>query len=70
MPRAERRAEQRAREIRAAARAKVDRAREQLHAAIVAEYAAGARQVDLARRTGYARETIRRILRAGGIEPD
>lgn len=70
LPRAEQRAEQRAREIKAAARAKVEQARRELYAAIVAEYTAGARVGELARRAEYSRETIRRILRAAGVEPD
>ena len=52
------------------ARTRVPAARERLHAAIVAAARAGARQADLVKVTGYNRESIRRILRAGGIEPD
>lgn len=48
-----------------AARAKVDRAREDLAAAIVAAAQSGVRQVDIVRVTGYTRETVRRIVRAG-----
>jgi hypothetical protein len=71
LPRAEQRAEERAREIKAAARAKVDRARAALHEAMVAKYEAGeARQIDLIRETGYSRERVRQILRAGGVEPE
>lgn len=55
---------------RAAAIAAVPEARARLAAAIVAEALVGARVVDLARRTGYGREQVRRILRAGGIEAD
>ena len=68
--RADQRAEERARQIKAEARACVDRARQELHAAMVAEYERGARHVDLVKRTGYSRERVRQILRAGGIEPD
>ena len=70
VPRAEQRAEERARQIKAEARARVERARQALHEAIVTEYGRGARQVDLVKRTGYTRETIRRILRAAGVEPE
>jgi len=71
LPRAEQRAEERAREIKAAARAKVDKARADLHAAMVEKYLAGeARQIDLIRETGYSRERVRQILRAAGVEPD
>lgn len=62
------RAEERARQVVADARAKVEQARAELAAAIVAEYEAGARQVDLINRTGYSRERVRQILREGGIE--
>ncbi len=60
-------AEERARQVIADARAKIDQARAALHAAIVAEYQAGARVGQLATRTGYNRETIRRVLRAAGV---
>jgi hypothetical protein len=53
----------------AEARAGVPVARERLHAAIVAAARRGVRQVDLIRLTGYNRESIRRILRAGGVDP-
>lgn len=53
-----------------AARTAVEQARAVRDAAIVAEALAGVAQVDIIRRTGYGRETIRRILRAGGVEPD
>jgi Tfp pilus assembly protein PilX len=52
------------------AKAQVPAARDRLHAAIVAAALAGARQTDLIRVTGYNRESIRRILRAGGVEPE
>jgi len=61
----------------AEAKALVRQARDQLEAAraardaaIVAEARAGTRQVDLIRRTGLARERVRSILRAGGVEAD
>lgn len=54
----------------AAALAAVPDARARLAAAIVAEAHAGERVGDLARRTGYGREQVRRILRAGGVEAD
>ncbi len=54
----------------AEARSGVPAARERLHAAIVAAGQAGVRQRDLTAVTGYNRESIRRILRAGGVEPD
>jgi hypothetical protein len=64
------RAEERARQVVAAARGKVDAARADLAARIVAEYKGGARVAELARRAEYSRETIRRVLRAAGVEPD
>jgi BMFP domain-containing protein YqiC len=70
VPRAEERAEERARQIKAAARARVDGARQELHKAIVAEYGRGVRQVDIVKRTGYTRERVRQILRADGVEPE
>lgn len=50
-------------------KAGVPRARERLHAAIVAAARAGARQVDIAAASGYRRERIRQICRAAGVEP-
>jgi hypothetical protein len=64
------RAEQRARELVKAAREKVDQARKVLAETIVNEYLDGDRVADLARRADYNRETIRRILRAAGVDPD
>ena len=49
---------------------KVGQARAELAAAIVAEFRTGVRQKDLIRRSGYSRERVRQILRAGGIEPE
>lgn len=63
-------AEADAKALVAAARAAVEQARRVRDAAIVAEAEAGIAQVDIIRRTGYGRETIRRILRAGGVAAD
>lgn len=54
----------------ATAREARDRAREQLHAAIVAEALAGTPQVEIIRRTGYSRDRVRVILREGGVAAD
>ena len=43
--------------------AELDAAREDLRVAILADLAAGVRQVDIAKETGYTREQIRRITR-------
>ena len=51
-----------------AARERAEETREALAAAIVAEANAGMTQVEIIRRTGYARETVRTILRRGGVE--
>ncbi|MFF0234309.1 hypothetical protein [Micromonospora sp. NPDC005254] len=67
LPQADEHAVQAARQIKADARARVETARTELHRAMVAEYRAGARQVDLVKRTGYSRERVRQILRAAGI---
>jgi hypothetical protein len=61
-------AQDRARAVVADARTKVEQTRARLAAAIVTAYQHGARVTDLAARTGYNRESIRRILRAAGIE--
>ena len=53
-----------------AARSVLPAVRADLHAAIVREYERGARTRELVDATGYTRESIRRILRAGGVEPD
>ncbi|GIH17071.1 hypothetical protein Raf01_52430 [Rugosimonospora africana] len=63
-------AEERARQVVADARHRIDVARDKLAKTIAAEYQRGARVGDLARRSEYSRETIRRILRAAGIEAD
>ncbi len=59
-----------------AATAKLKAAREARTAArlalaegIVAAWHAGTSQAEIARRTGYSREQVRRILRAAGVEP-
>jgi predicted transcriptional regulator len=70
VPRARERAQAQAKRIVAEARARVEQARATLAEKIVAEYLAGARVAELARRSDYSRETIRRILRAAGVEPD
>lgn len=62
-------AEEQGRQLVADARARVDAARAELAEKIVAEYLDGARVSDLAKRSEYNRETIRRLLRAAGIEP-
>jgi hypothetical protein len=54
----------------AAARAHVEATRVELAAAVVAEYEAGGRVGELARRARYSRETVRVILRAAGVEPE
>ncbi len=52
------------------ARNEVVEARSRLADAIVHAARGGMRQVDIVRVTGYTRERIRQILRAGGVEPD
>jgi len=70
MPRARERAKAQAKRIVADARARIEQARANLAEKIVTEYESGARVAELARRADYSRETIRRILRAAGVEPD
>jgi hypothetical protein len=70
MPRVRERAAAKAKEMTDAAQAKVDQARKARDAAIVAEYERGVRVGELAKRADLNRETIRRILRAAGVEPD
>lgn len=53
-----------------AARERADAARAALHAAMVAAAQAGTRPVEIERRTGYTKERVRQILRAGGVEPE
>jgi len=64
------RAQEDARELVATARAEVERTRAALAEAIVRAGRAGMRQKDIVAVTGYNRERVRQILRAGGIEPD
>ena len=63
---AKRAAEQRVR----AARDKAEADRVKLAEAMVQAAREGTRQVDIIRITGYSREQVRTILRAGGVEPD
>jgi len=63
-------AQERARQLVADARAKVADARTVLATAIVDDYLDGARVSELAVRADYNRETIRRILRAAGVEAE
>jgi predicted NBD/HSP70 family sugar kinase len=51
----------------AEARAKTNRARAELAAAIVDAVRGGMRQVDVVRVTGYTRERVRQICRAAGL---
>ena len=51
-------------------RAEVPRARARLAAVIVEAYQRGMRQNEIVSVTGYTRESVRRILRAAGVEPD
>jgi hypothetical protein len=53
-----------------AARERTEETRQALAEAIVAEAQAGTAQVEIMRRTGYARETVRTILRRGGVEAE
>lgn len=59
-----------ARERVRAARERFETTRRALADAIVAEAERGMTQVEIIRRTGYARETVRTILRRGGVEAD
>lgn len=61
-------AQERARKVVADARAEVERARVHLAEEIVSAARRGVRQKDIAERTGYTRETVRRICREGGFE--
>jgi predicted transcriptional regulator len=63
-------AQEDARRLVADARSEADRARQRLAAAIVSAARRGMRQKEIVARTGYTRETVRRILREGGIEAD
>jgi multidrug resistance efflux pump len=63
-------AQEAARQLVADARARVEQARGELAGAIVRAARAGVRQRDIVTATGYTRETVRRICREAGIEPD
>ena len=63
-------AQDHARALIADARQRERTARATLHTRIVEAAHAGVRQVDIVQAAGMTREAIRRILRAGGIEPD
>lgn len=52
------------------ARDKAEAARLALAEAMVEAAHAGVRQTEIIRVTGYSREHVRTILRAGGVEPD
>jgi uncharacterized membrane protein len=52
------------------ARTEVEQARVELAAAIVDAARGGMAQIEIIRLTGYARESVRRILRNGGVEAD
>jgi hypothetical protein len=51
------------------AKARADAARTALAGAIVQAAHDGTRQRDIVKATGYSRERVRTILRAGGVEP-
>jgi len=53
----------------AAAKAGVPEARARVAEAIVNAARAGVRQSDITRISGYGREQVRRITRAGGVKP-
>jgi hypothetical protein len=59
------RAQERAAQIVAEARGRVDRARAKLAEEIRAADQAGMRQVDIVAATGYSRERVRQIVREG-----
>lgn len=52
------------------AREALAEARAVLAAAMVQEARRGTTQAEIIKRSGYTRERVRQILRAGGIEPD
>jgi chromosome segregation ATPase len=62
-------AETRAKAAVQEAKSRAEARRADLAAAMVAEARRGTPQVDIIRRTGYSRDWVRRVLRAGGIEP-
>jgi hypothetical protein len=53
-----------------AAREELAEARTALAAAMVMAARSGMTQTEIIRRTGYTRESVRRILRAGGVTAD
>lgn len=62
-------AQDQAKALVADARSRERAARARLHERIVEAGRVGVRQVDLVRASGLTREAVRRILRAGGVEP-
>lgn len=52
------------------ARTARETARQALHAAMVRAARDGVPQVEIIKVTGYSRERVRTVLRAGGVEPD
>lgn len=52
------------------ARERAEAARVALADAMVRAARDGVRPVEIQRRTGYTKERVRQILRAGGVEPD
>jgi len=54
----------------ASAREQADVARAELHAAMVEAAQNGVRPTEIQRRTGYTKERVRQVLRAGGVEPE
>jgi len=52
------------------ARNRAEAARIALADAMVRAAREGVRPVEIQRRTGYTKERVRQILRAGGVEPD
>ncbi|MEW2383053.1 hypothetical protein AB0873_13345 [Micromonospora sp. NPDC047707] len=63
-------AQARAEQLVTNARNDVAEARSRLAEAIVDAARDGMRQVDIVRVTGYTRERVRQILRAGGVEAE
>jgi len=52
------------------ARQRAESARLVVAEAMIEEARNGVRPVEIQRRTGYTKERVRQILRAGGVEPD
>lgn len=63
-------AQEAARALVADARTKAERARLDLAAAIVTAARGGMRQKTIVEKTGYTRETVRRICREAGVEAE